>query len=79
MSSPNAVFEALFVYFHCVNERAAHVKIDRKSLIIPPQTNFVGGVLESACGAVGLSAKSCPDNSSYSFSPISLILGRSVH
>ena len=32
-----------------------------------------------AVGQSGLSAKSCPDNPSYSFSPIRLILRRSVH
>ena len=29
MSSSNAMFEASFVYFQSLNERAAHVKIDR--------------------------------------------------
>ena len=28
MSSPDAMFEALSVYFQYVDERAAHVKID---------------------------------------------------
>ena len=37
------------------------------------------GISLSVGRAVGLSAKSCLDNSSYSFSPIHLILGRSVH
>ena len=38
-------------------------------------TNFIfGDILESACRSVGLSAKSCPDNSSYSFKPIRLML-----
>ena len=32
MSSSDAMFEALSVYFHYVNERAAHVKIDRVDL-----------------------------------------------
>ena len=31
ISSLNAMFEASSVYFQCVNERAAHVKIDRDS------------------------------------------------
>ena len=35
------------------------------ALVIPTQMKFVGGILESACRAVGLSTKSCPDNSSY--------------
>ena len=28
MSSSDAMFEASSMYLHCVNERAAHVKID---------------------------------------------------
>ena len=31
MSSSDAMFEALSVYFQCRNEQAAHVKIDRVS------------------------------------------------
>ena len=31
MSSSDAMFEALSMYFQYVNERAAHVKIDRVS------------------------------------------------
>ena len=31
MSSLDAIFEALSVYFQYVNERAVHVKIDRVS------------------------------------------------
>ena len=31
MSSSNAMFEASSVYFQYVNERAAHVKLDRAS------------------------------------------------
>ena len=31
ISSPNAMFEASSVYFQCLNELAAHVKIDRVS------------------------------------------------
>ena len=56
-------------------------------IVIPPQTKYVVywnqpvGQSDGLLGgqAVGLSAKSCPDNSSNSFSPIRLILGRSVH
>ena len=31
ISSSNAMFEASSVYFQCVNEQAAHVKIDHVS------------------------------------------------
>ena len=36
MSSLDAMFEASPVYFQCVNELAAHVKIDRVSLRCRP-------------------------------------------
>ena len=52
-------------------------------LLVYPRKRSCGGIywnqpVGRAVGrAFGLSAKSCPDNSSYSFSPICLILGRS--
>ena len=36
MSSSDAMFEALSVYFQCVIDRAAHVKIDRFSRLCKP-------------------------------------------
>ena len=46
-----------------------------------PRKQSLGGVYwnQPVSRSVGLSAKSCPDNSSYSFSSIHLILGRSIH
>ena len=50
MSSSDAMFEASSVYFQYVNERAAHVKIDRVSRRCRPGRNksvnsvFVGWV-----------------------------------
>ena len=37
ISSSNAMFEASSVYFQCVNERAAHVKIGRVSRWCQPR------------------------------------------
>ena len=49
--------------------------------LLPRKRSLWGytGISLSGDWVVGLSAKSCPDNFSYSFSPIPLILGRSVH
>ena len=55
MSSSDAMFEAWSVYFQYVNERAAHVKIDRVSRRCHPGSKFLISLFVGWLSTTGVS------------------------